>query len=83
MHELRVSGTETPPNDVDELLAAFLFPWEAESERTLNPAQVAELDACKAAVRDGRRILLEIEAVFGATVLLLAESVEWLDPFPD
>jgi hypothetical protein len=83
VHEVRVSGTETPPHNVDELLAAFLFPWEAESEEALNPAQLAELDASKTAVRDGRKILLEIEAVFGATVLLLAESVEWLDPFAD
>ena len=51
--------------------------------RASNAAQRAKLDACTAAVRDGCKVVLEMEAVIGATVLLLAESVEWLDPFPD
>ncbi len=81
VHEVRVSGSETAPDNAEELLAGLLFPWEAGSEVALNAAQLAKLHACTEALRDGRKILLEIEAVIGATVLLLAESVEWLDPF--
>jgi hypothetical protein len=80
VHEVRVSGSETAPDNAEELLTGFLFPWEAGSEVALNAAQLAKLHACTEAVRDGRKILLELEAVIGATVLLLAESVEWLAP---
>ena len=83
VHEVRVSGSEPAPDDVEELLAGLLFPQMAESSEGLNAAQRAKLDACTAAVRDGCKVVLEMEAVIGATVLLLAESVEWLDPFPD
>jgi hypothetical protein len=64
-----------PPDNAEDLLAGLLLPWEAGSEVALDAAQLAELHACTEAVRDGRKVLLEIEAVFGATVLLLAESV--------
>jgi hypothetical protein len=79
VHEVRVSGSETAPDDIEELLAEWLLPSGPDA---LDDARLVELEACTAAVHDGRKILLEIEAVYGATVLLLAESVEWLDPFP-
>lgn len=79
VHEIRVSGRHSNPRDVRDLLAGLLFDKEHASE-VIEPTFLTRLEDCTVAVLEERRILLEIEPVYGASVLLLAESVEWLEP---
>ena len=79
VHEIRVSGRHSNPPDVRDLLASLLFDKKDASE-VVEPTFLTRLEDCTVAVLEERRILLEIEPVSGASVLLLAESVEWLEP---
>jgi hypothetical protein len=79
VHEVRVSGRHSDLPGVRDLLAGLLFDKKDASE-VVEPTFLTRLEDCTVAVVEERRILLEIEPVYGATVLLLAESVEWLEP---
>lgn len=79
VHEVRVSGRESDQPGVRDLLAALLFDKQDASE-VVEPTFLSRLEECTGAVLEERRTLLEIEPVYGASVLLLAESVEWLEP---
>ena len=79
VHEVRVSGRESDQPGVRNLLAALLFDKQDASE-VVEPTFLTHLEECTVAVLEERRTLLEIEPVYGASVLLLAESVEWLEP---
>ena len=78
VHEIRVSGRHSDPPDVRDLLAGLLFDKKDASE-VIEPTFLTRLEDCTVAVLEERRILLEIEPVYGASVLLLADSVEWLE----
>lgn len=78
VHELRILGKDSDPQDVRDLLTVLLFDQTHASEG-LEPTAVARLDAYTAAVVEEQKVLLEIEPVYGVSVLLLAGSVEWLD----
>jgi hypothetical protein len=79
VHKVRVSGRESDRPGVRDLLAALLFDKQDASE-IVEPTFLTRLEECTVAVLEERRTLLEIEPVYGASVLLLAESVEWLEP---
>lgn len=78
VQEVRTLGGNSNPQEVRDLLASLLFN-KAETSEVIHPTLLARLDECTAAVLEERKILLEIEPVYGASVLLLAGSVEWLD----
>lgn len=76
--EVRILGPGSEPRDVRDLLAFLLFQKQTASE-IVQPALLAKLDECTRAVLEERRVLLEVLPVYGASVLLLAQSIEWLE----
>jgi hypothetical protein len=64
--------------NVRNLIATLLFDCEHASEVS-DPQSITQLDDDATAVIEGRKILLEVAPVYGASVLLLATSLEWLD----
>ena len=51
----------------------------ADASAVVEPTFLLRLKECTTAVLEERKILLEVEPVYGASALLLAGSVEWLD----
>lgn len=78
VHDVHVLGAASDPQRVRDLLAALLDGKDAASD-VVEPTFQARLDECATAVLGGRKVLLEIEAVYGASVLLLAGSIEWIE----
>lgn len=78
VHEVRILGKDSNPQDVRDLLAYLLFGRAAASE-VVEPTFLVKLDESTVAVLEERKVLLEVEPVYGASVLLLAGSVEWLE----
>jgi hypothetical protein len=76
--EARIWNRESESTKVRDLLAALLFDCEQSAEVT-EPGWLAKLEDCAKAVGEGRKVLLELVPVYGATVLLLAASLEWSD----
>jgi hypothetical protein len=77
VHQLRICGRESSPNDVRELLTLLMFD-EAHVDAGLEPALFADLNEQTASVMQQQKVLLEIEPVYGASVLMLAASIEWI-----
>ena len=51
---------------------------EAHVDAGLEPGLFAELNEQTASVMQERKILLEIEPVYGASVSMLSGSIEWI-----
>jgi hypothetical protein len=63
---------------VKDSLARLLFDCDHAAE--VSDAEfISKLNECATAVIEGRKMVLEIEPVYGASALLLATSIEWLD----
>jgi hypothetical protein len=78
VHELRIAGTDSQPQDLRDALMTLLVD-PAHISEDLSSTLRAQLDDHTAAIVAGRKVLLEIEPVYGASVLLIAEGVEWID----
>jgi hypothetical protein len=78
VHDVRILGVASESQRVRDLLASLLFDKEGASD-VVEPTFQAKLEECATAVLGGRKVLLEIEPVYGASVLLLAGSIEWLE----
>ena len=75
--EVRVTGGEScDPQIVRDLLAGVLFGVAAASE-VVAATQVVKLDDRTTGVLEGRQVLVELEPVYGASLVLLAGSLEW------
>ena len=82
VHDVHILGPASDSQRVRDLLATLLFDKEGASDVIEATFQV-KLEECATAVLDGRKVLLEIEPVYGASVLLLGRSIEWLDRADD
>src|SRR5688572_13092164 len=71
VHGVYVLGPASDTERVRDLLAILLFNKESASAVT-EPSFQTKLEECTTAVLKGRKVLLEIEPVYGASVLLLA-----------
>ena len=75
--EVRVIGREgSDPQVVRDLLAGVLFGMVAASE-VVAATQVAILHDRATGVLEGRQVLVELEPVYGASLVMLAGSLEW------
>jgi hypothetical protein len=72
--ELIIYGKESDVATTRNCLSELLFRI-ADAETIDNPAQIEKLEEMVNAVRSGSRQLLEIVPVYGASLVLLAESV--------
>jgi hypothetical protein len=79
VHELRIAGEGSQPQDLRDALTT-IFVDQAPTSEGISPTLRAQLDEHAAAIVAGRKVLLEVEPVYGASVLLIAEGVEWIDP---
>jgi hypothetical protein len=77
VHELRVFGKTSAPDDVRELLTLLMFD-EAHVAAGLEPILIAELDEHTASVLREQKVLTEIEPVIGASLLMLSGPIEWI-----
>lgn len=78
VHDVYMLGAASDSQRVRDLLANLLFD-RAGAADVVEPTFQVKLEECATAVLSGRKVLLEIEPVYGASVLLLAGSIEWLD----
>jgi hypothetical protein len=76
VHEVRLFGSGTERRVVQDLLASLYY--NKDSADVVEDGLQSRLEESTRFVLDGRRALLEIEPVYGARVLLLAESIEWV-----
>jgi len=76
--EVRTWDHDSDSGKLGDLLAALLFDRESAAEIT-EPGLVARLEDSVDAILGGGRVLLEVTPALGASVLLLAASVEWCD----
>jgi hypothetical protein len=76
--EIRVFERNSELSTVRNLIANLLFDSEHASEVT-EPGSIDQLEKRVKAVIDGNKVLLEVLPVYGASVLLFATSIEWLD----
>ena len=74
--EVRVTGGGSDPQVVRDLLAVVLFGVAAASE-VVAATQVVKLEDRTTGVLEGRQVLVELEPVYGASLVLLAGSLEW------
>jgi hypothetical protein len=74
--EVRVIDGRADPQVVRDLLAVALFKVAAASE-VVADTQIRTLDERTNRVLEGRQVLMELEPVFGASLVLLAGSLEW------
>jgi hypothetical protein len=74
--EVRVMGRGSDPQVVVDLLADVLFRAAAASD-VVADTQVLKLKDRTTAVLEGRQVLVELEPVYGASLVLLAGSLEW------
>jgi hypothetical protein len=77
VHGVEVFGNAGDPGRVRDLLAMLLFDKSASDLD--EPAFRNELEKAATEVLEGRKVLLMIEPVYGASVLLLAGSIQWTD----
>ena len=77
VHELRIHGSASAPTNVSDLLTLLMFD-QAHVDAGLEPGLFAELNEQTASVMQERKVLLEIEPVYGASVLMLSGSIEWI-----
>jgi hypothetical protein len=80
--EVRVLARDADAQDIRDLLAGLLYD-KAEASELDEPGFIEATEASTRAVLDGRKVLLEITPIYGASVLLLASSVEWLGDLPE
>ena len=78
VHAVEVLGDARDPGRVRDLLSILLFDKSASDID--EPVFRDQLDEAVTEVLDGRKVLLEIEPVYGASVLLLAGSIQWVLP---
>jgi hypothetical protein len=74
VHHVRILGAASDLGEINDLLAALLFDKSHAAEVT-DSTFLAELENRTGNVVHGERILVEIEPVYGASVLVLAGSV--------
>ena len=75
--EVRVTGGgSSDPQIVRGLLAGVLFGVATASE-VVAATQVVTLEDRTTGVLEGRQVLVELEPVYGASLVLLAGSLEW------
>ena len=82
VHDVHILGPASDSQRVRNLMATLLFDKEGASD-VIEPTFQAKLEGCATAVLSGRKLLIEIEPVYGASVLLLGGSIEWLDGADD
>jgi hypothetical protein len=78
VHEVHTLQRDSDPQRIRDLLATLMYDKENASE-VIHPTFLAALEERTAAVLEGAQVLVEVEPVYGAYVLLLAESVEWIE----
>ena len=78
VHEVRVLVDDSDPERVRDLLALLLFGRDRASDVTEHAFR-AQLEAHAVDVFERRKLLLEIEPVYGASVSLLCGSIEWTE----
>jgi hypothetical protein len=78
VQEVNVVGPASDPERIRDLLATLMFDAVQASD-VVEGALKEKLVECANAVLAGHKVLLEISPVYGASVLLLGASLEWLD----
>ena len=76
--EVRLFGRDSDLSVVRDLLATLLFDCERADE-VIEPGLISKLESAAQAIIEGQKVFFELVPVYGASILLLASSIEWLD----